>query len=132
MTTQSLTSTQSLAVIIATAFNTFDKAQTRALNLANLDVLVNAVLYNPAAALHLMENSGAGRCRIFLTKWFGAINGESGLPRVHDKKLSIMALCALLEMDPSAVPEPVKDGWHNFVVAGLQIFKGLPHAMEGD
>lgn len=123
---------QALATIIATAFNTFDKAETRALNLANLEVLINTVLYNPAAAMHLMESSGAGRSRVFFNKWFEAINGEAKLPRVHDKKLSIMALCALLEMDPAAVPDSVKEGWHNIVAGALQIFKELPQAMEGE
>jgi len=71
-----------LQPIIVTALDHIDKAETRALRLANLEVLVNAVLYNPSAALHLMETARPGMGRVF-----------------------IVALCALMEMHPNAIPE---------------------------
>lgn len=89
------------------------------------------MLYNPGAALHLMEAYRPGTARAFFDKWFEAINGENRLPRVHDKKLSIMALCALLEMDPSAIPDSVKEGWPGIVAGVLRIFKDLPQAIAG-
>ncbi|KAL6303891.1 ARM repeat-containing protein [Sparassis latifolia] len=118
-----------LQTIIATSFSIFDKSQTTALRLANLEVLINTVLYNPAAALHLMESHRPGISRVFFDKWFAAINNEKGLPRVHDKKLSIMALCALLEMDPSAIPDLVKEGWPGIVSGALHLFRELPRAI---
>ncbi|EMD40235.1 hypothetical protein CERSUDRAFT_112428 [Gelatoporia subvermispora B] len=118
-----------LQPVVATAFNIMDAAQTNALRLANLEVLVNTVLYNPAAALHLMETYRQGAARVFFDKWFEAINSDKKLPRVHDKKLSIVALCALLEMDPGAVPDSVKEGWPGIVSGALQIFKDLPKAI---
>lgn len=108
-----------------------DKSETIALRLANLEVLINAVLYNPSAALRLIESSSSGMGRVFFDKWFAAINVDERLPRVHDKKLSILALCSLLEMAPDAIPEALKDGWPGIVAGILKIFKDFPRAMEG-
>jgi len=116
-------------LIINTALSILDEDQTSYLRLANLEVLINSVLYNPSAALHLMETNKPGTARHFFDRWFAAINSE-GLPRVHDKKLSILALCALLEMPPDAIPEPLRDGWPGIVGGILKIFKGLPKAIE--
>ncbi|KAJ7696679.1 armadillo-type protein [Mycena rosella] len=119
-----------LQPIIVTALSQLDKAETAALRLANLEVLINAVLYNPAAALHFMEGVRPGMARVFFDTWFAAINDHAKMPRVHDKKLSILALCALLEMAPGAVPEGLKDGWSGIVGGVLKIFKDLPGAIE--
>lgn len=97
-----------------------------------------------------METIHPGTSRHFFDKWFEAINSTSAaskksgngsvsvsvgtedkLPRVHDKKLTIMALCALLEMDPVQIQEPVKEGWPNIVAGALHVFKGLPDAVAG-
>lgn len=95
-------------------------------------MLVNTVLYNPSAALHLMEATRAGSSRLFFDKWFAAIGAaDAKLPRVHDKKLSIMALCALLELDPAAIPEPLREGWPAIVAGALKLFEGLPKAISG-
>lgn len=107
-----------------------ESIQTNSLRLANLEVLINSVLYNPTAALHIMEGIQPGTSRLFFDKWFEAINTDNRLPRVHDKKLSIMALCALLEMDPAAVPETIREGWPQIVAGALRVFKDLPRAIE--
>ena len=91
---------------------------------------MNAVLYNPHAALVIMESSRPGMARLFFDKWFAAINVPSHLPRVHDKKLSIMALCALLEMEPATIPPSLSDGWSGIVAGILKIFKNLPEAIR--
>ncbi|KAJ3557178.1 hypothetical protein NM688_g1613 [Phlebia brevispora] len=121
---------EGLQTIVSTALTTLDKAQTRGLRLANLEVLINCILYNPSATLHIMEAIRPGTSRIFFDKWFEAIRTDKLLPRVHDKKLTILALCALLEMDPAAIPEPIKEGWPQIVGGILAIFKDLPHAIE--
>ena len=126
-----IATSQSLQPIITTALNLIESIQTRSLQLANLEVLINAVLYNPAAALHIMESIRPGTARVFFDKWFEAINTDNHLPRVHDKKLTIMALCALLEMDPSAVPDSIREGWPQIVAGALRVFKDLPRAIEG-
>ncbi|KAI0772164.1 ARM repeat-containing protein [Irpex lacteus] len=63
-------------------------------------------------------------------KWFEAIESSNRLPRVHDKKLCLVALCSLLEMDPNAIPEPVREGWPHIVSGALHVFKDLPKAIE--
>ncbi|KAJ7250056.1 armadillo-type protein [Mycena haematopus] len=120
----------SLQSIIVTALSQLDKAETASLRLANLEVLINAVLYNPAAALHIMESAQPGMARKFFDTWFATINDHTKMPRVHDKKLSIIALCALLEMAPGAVPESLNEGWPGIVGGVLKIFKDLPGAIE--
>ncbi|KAG6898392.1 hypothetical protein C0992_004102 [Termitomyces sp. T32_za158] len=121
------TTAQALQVFISTALSQLDKTQTASLRLANLEVLVNAVLYNPSAALHIMESSG--KARTFFDRWFAAINGDDLLPRVHDKKLSILALCSLLEMTQAAVPQSLQSGWPGILGGILTIFKDLPKAI---
>ena len=122
---------QQLQTIIATALEHQSKAETTALRLANLEVLINAVLYNPSAALHLMEMHAPGTSRVFFDQWFLAIDSDNKLPRVHDKKLTIVTLCSLMEMSPSAIPNVLKEGWPGVVAAALKIFKDLPRAMAG-
>ncbi|KJA23271.1 hypothetical protein HYPSUDRAFT_40079 [Hypholoma sublateritium FD-334 SS-4] len=119
-----------LQTIVSTALSLIDKAETPSLRLANLEVLINTVLYNPTAALHLMEVYKQGMGRAFFDQWFAAINTDSRLPRVHDKKLSLLALCALMEMTPESVPDSLRDGWPGIVGGALKIFKSLPKAIE--
>ena len=96
-----------------------------------LEVLINAVLYNPSAALHLMEATAPGNARLFFDRWFAAINSDDKLPRVHDKRLSLLTLSALLEMDPSGIPESVKDGWPGLLGGALKLFREYPEAVKG-
>ena len=95
----------------------------------NLEVLVNAVLYNPTASLHIIDSAEPGIARIFIDRWFTAIS-KGQLPRVHDKKLSILALSALLEVPPASIPESLKAGWPGIVGGVLTVFKELPKAIE--
>jgi importin-7 len=121
-----------LKTFVGTALAHLDTAETSALRLANLEVLINAVLYNPAAALKLMESFRAGSARLFFDKWFAAIHSaDSRLPRVHDKKLSILALCALLELAPVDIPEGLHEGWPGIISGALKLFQDLPKAIEG-
>jgi len=119
-----------IPIIVPIALKHLDEANSRALRLANLETLINVVLYNPAAALQCSENHEAGSSRKFFDKWFNALKSENGFPRVHDKKLSIMAMSALLELDPSAVPPTLQEGWTGIVSATLHVFQTLPVAVE--
>jgi hypothetical protein len=119
-----ITLVQQLQDIIAIAADHIDKGETSAFRLANLETLINA-----SAALHFIEAYKPGHARIFFDRWFAAINSENKLPRVHDKKLSILALCKLLEMEAGAIPDGLRDGWPGIVVGALNIFKALPQAV---
>lgn len=115
--------------MVVIAADHVDKGETASFRLANLEILVNAVLYNASAALHFMEAYKPGFSRTFFDRWFVAINSDNKLPRVHDKKLSILALCKLLEMEAGAIPEGLRDGWPGIVGGALNIFKALPQAV---
>ena len=79
-----------------------------------------------------MEVTAPGSARAFFDKWFVAINSEKNLlPRVHDKKLSVLALCSLLEIAPGNVPESLRSGWPGIVGGVLRILKDLPKAIAG-
>lgn len=99
------------------------------MQLAALNTIVACVFYNPALTLNTLEHTPGG-ARAFFDKWFAAMADEKGLPRVHDKKLSIMTLCELLKMDVGAVPASLKDGWSGLLGGMLKVFKGLPAAIE--
>ncbi|KAL1728536.1 armadillo-type protein [Schizophyllum commune] len=120
-----------LQVIIATALTAFAQKDnhTLALRTMNLEVLINAVLYNPTASLHIIDSAQPGIARTFIDRWFTAIS-KGQLPRVHDKKLSILALSALLEVPPASIPESLKAGWPGIVGGVLTVFKELPKAIE--
>jgi len=120
---------ETLQPILTAALEVDEHAQTPALKLNNINVILNAIVYNAPAALNIMETIRPGSTRTFFDKWFTIINEARGLPRVHDKRLSIVAICALLEMDPSAVPLPIQDGWHGIVAGALRIFKDYPKAV---
>lgn len=60
------------------------------------------------------------------------MNSEKGLPRVHDKKLTILTLCELLKMNLSDVPPSLKEGWNGLVAGILSVFKGLPQAEQSE
>lgn len=77
-----------------------------------------------------MENYKPGAARLFFDKWFAAINSEDKLPRVHDKKLSLLALSKLLEVDEAMIPASLRQGWLGIVGGALVIFKSLPQAIS--
>lgn len=79
-----------------------------------------------------MERHQPPAARSFFDTWFKEINGDNGLPRVHDRKLSIMALCALLDLDASAIPASLQEGWAGIVGAIVHVFQGLPAALESE
>jgi hypothetical protein len=121
---------QVLPTIISTAFKILEPPpETRGLKLANLEVLINAVLYNAPAALHIMQSQDSNKLQQFFKEWFELLKDDTFLPRVHDKKLSILAMCALLTVDASQVPTPLQDGWTGIVGGILTTFKSLPSAI---
>lgn len=104
-------------------------AKTRSLRLANLNVLINAILYNAALSFQIIEGLGPNFSRLIFDAWFKSLSEEGGLPRVHDMKLSIMAMCSLLELEENAIPPSLKDGWSSILGGALKIFEQLPDAI---
>jgi importin-7 len=104
--------------------------KTRSLRLANLNVLVNAILYNTPLAFQIIESLSPNFSRLLFDQWFKSMNEPGGLPRVHDMKLSIMALCGLLELEEGSIPPALKEGWASILPGLLSVFKQLPDAVN--
>jgi hypothetical protein len=76
----------------------------------------------------------SGLARALLDEWFVALKSSNGkaLPRVHDKRLSIITLSALMEIDPSRVPPSLKDGWPGLLGGALDVFATLGEAISSN
>ncbi|KAG9122758.1 hypothetical protein FRC07_000720 [Ceratobasidium sp. 392] len=101
-------------------------AKTKALKLHLLNVIISALLYSPALALHVLGS----HARAVFDRWFVALRTEGALPRVHDKKLSILAFCALLKLERARVPADLQEGWVGIVGGILTLLAELPKAIE--
>ncbi|KAG2029366.1 hypothetical protein BDR03DRAFT_1042805 [Suillus americanus] len=96
--------------IIVIAADHIDTGETASFHLAVLEIPINA-----SAAPHSMEGYKRGLSCTFFERLFVAINSDTKLPHVPDKKLSILALRKVLEMDASAITEGLRGGWHGIV-----------------
>ncbi|KAG8724819.1 hypothetical protein FRC09_013780 [Ceratobasidium sp. 395] len=101
-------------------------AKTKALKLHLLNVVISAFYYNAPLTLHVLGSNA----RSVFDRWFVALQAEGALPRVHDKKLSILALCALLKLDRGRIPVDLQEGWVGIVHGILSLLNELPKALE--
>ncbi|KAI7886446.1 ARM repeat-containing protein [Lichtheimia hyalospora FSU 10163] len=90
-----------------------------------LEVVINCLYYNPGLTLRLLEENQWTQG--FFTLWFNELEKFS---RVHDKKLVIVALCALLELPADHIPASLQAGWSQVLTGVLNVFKSLPKAIE--
>ncbi|KAH7309082.1 armadillo-type protein [Stachybotrys elegans] len=90
-----------------------------------MEMVINAVYYNPLLALHVLEQKGW--TNRFFSLWFGSMTSFS---RVHDKKLCIVAISALLELNPDQVPASVSIGWPRLLQGISELFRTLPTALK--
>lgn len=120
--------------MIATAATVYGKPSKGAtLKLESLNLIINFLLYNSSLSLQIMESpQHVGLARAVFDEWFIALQSEGGkgLPRVHDKRLSIVALSALMELDPSLVPPTLREGWPGLLGGALNVFSNLQEAMN--
>lgn len=49
---------------------------------------------------------------------------------MHCKKLTIMALCRLLETDAGAIPPSIQEAWSTIMAGLLKNLRDLPHSLE--
>ncbi|KAG0306184.1 hypothetical protein BGZ98_002842 [Dissophora globulifera] len=87
------------------------------------EVVMNTLYYNAPVALRLLEENGW--TQRFFGVWFQNLDKFS---RVHDKKLSIFALCALLQVPVEQLPPTLQSGWPQVLNGLLRNFEGLPVA----
>ncbi|KIJ55033.1 hypothetical protein M422DRAFT_201012 [Sphaerobolus stellatus SS14] len=118
-----------LPTFISTALKYLSSSgKRRYFHINNLNVLINCMYYNPALTLQILESQGA--TRQFFEEWFKVINSAEGMPRVHCKKLTTVALCRLLETDPAAIPASLQEAWGTIMAGLLRNLRDLPHALE--
>lgn len=90
-----------------------------------MEMVINAIYYNPILALHILESNGW--TNKFFSSWFSNIESFS---RVHDKKLSIVAISALLTLRAEDVPSSVQQGWPRLLQGIVRLFQTLPTALK--
>ncbi|KAK5404132.1 Nonsense-mediated mRNA decay protein 5 [Exophiala xenobiotica] len=90
-----------------------------------VEMVINALYYNPILALQVLE--AHGWTNKFFSIWFGSIDS---FRRVHDKKLCIAAISALLTIHADQVPQSVQTGWPRLLTGATYLFRTLPAAMK--
>ncbi|KAF3760016.1 putative Nmd5, karyopherin, a carrier protein [Cryphonectria parasitica EP155] len=90
-----------------------------------MEMVINAIYYNPILALQVLESNGW--TNKFFSMWFGTMDSFT---RVHDKKLCIVAIVALLGLSPDQVPVSVSVGWPRLLTGITSLFKTLPTAVK--
>ncbi|KAI1811944.1 importin-beta domain-containing protein [Poronia punctata] len=90
-----------------------------------MEMVINAIYYNPVLALSVLE--AKGWTNRFFSYWFSSMEQFS---RVHDKKLCIVAIIALLNINPDQVPPSVSTGWPRLLQGITSLFRTLPVAMR--
>jgi importin-7 len=124
-------SQKTLSTFIALAFPFITRTNvdeepiiTKPLQLRCLGILVNTLYYNPILAISIMDQNNL--TSTFFQKWFSWFGD---LKRVHDKKLSIMAICAVLQSLPQA-PPVLSQAAGQLLAGALTLFKELPNAIK--
>jgi len=92
-----------------------------------MEMVINAVHYNPILTLQILESKGW--TNRFFSLWFGSMNSFT---RVHDKKLCIVAISSLLSINPEQVPASVSVGWPRLLQGITELFRTLPVAIKSE
>lgn len=108
---------------IAMTVLTNDETKVKSYRIHLIELVINAVYYNPMLALSILETNQT--TNKFFALWFTDIDNFS---RVHDKKLSIAAITSLLVMPVQNVPPSVQDGWPRLLHGLVKLFQTLPVA----
>ncbi len=82
-----------------------------------MEMIINAIHYNPLLTLQVLE--AEGWTNKFFSLWFSSMDSFT---RVHDKKLCIAAIVALLGIQPEQVPASVSIGWPRLLQVSALLF----------
>jgi hypothetical protein len=105
-----------------------DFVVTPSLFLHSLEVIVTAILYNPAMSLAILD--GHDWTQPFFSIWFKHLPKYT---RVHDKKMCIAAICTLLEwLANGGGAVPLAQSSSQLIVGALQLFKDFPAALASE
>ncbi|KAK7530338.1 armadillo-type protein [Phyllosticta citribraziliensis] len=102
-----------------------DEPKVKSYRIHLMEMVINTIYYNPRLSLHVMETNGW--TNKFFSLWFSSIDSFT---RVHDKKLSIAAIAALLTLNAQEVPVSVQPGWARLLNGIVRLFQTLPAAMK--
>jgi hypothetical protein len=101
------------------------EARTKSYRIHLMEMIINAIYYNPALSLQVLE--AKGWTNKFFSTWFSSIDQ---FRRVHDKKLSIVAISSLLTMKAADVPVSIQQGWPRLLQGVTRLFQTLPAALK--
>lgn len=104
---------------------TNDDLKVKSYRIHLMEMVINAIYYNPRLALNVLEANGW--TNKFFSMWFSSIDSFT---RVHDKKLSIGAIAALLTLRADEVPHSVQQGWPRLLQGIVRLFQTLPAALK--
>jgi hypothetical protein len=104
-----------------------DELKVKSYRIHLMEMVINAIYYNPILALRVTEANGW--TNKFFSHWFANIDNFT---RVHDKKLSILAISALLTLRAEAVPTSVQQGWPRLLQGVVRLFQTLPAALKSE
>ena len=104
-----------------------DEVKVKSYRIHLIEMVINAIHYNPMLAMSILEMNG--QTNKFFGMWFANIDN---MVRVHDKKLSISAITALLTMPAQNVPQSVHDGWPRLLHGLVKLFQTLPQAEKSE
>ena len=90
-----------------------------------MEMVINAVYYNPLLTLQILESQGW--TNKFFSLWFSSMDAFS---RVHDKKLCIVAIVALISIPADQIPPTVAVGWPRLLQGITSLFSSLPTALK--
>ncbi|KAF2764943.1 ARM repeat-containing protein [Teratosphaeria nubilosa] len=112
-------------VALAMSVLSNDELKVKSYRLHLMEMVINAIYYNPLLALQVLE--AHGWTNKFFSLWFSSIDSFT---RVHDKKLSIGAIAQLLTISQEQVPVSVQQGWPRLLQGVVRLFQTLPAAMR--
>ncbi|OQE27929.1 hypothetical protein PENFLA_c005G07235 [Penicillium flavigenum] len=118
---------QYIPMFIEMAMQVIDagEARTKSYRIHLMEMVINAIYYNSALSLQVME--AKGWTNKFFSTWFANIDN---FRRVHDKKLSIAAISSLLTLKATDVPVSVQQGWPRLLQGVTRLFQTLPAALK--
>jgi hypothetical protein len=116
-----------VSIFVELAMNVINSgdAKTKSYRIHLMEMVINAIYYNPLLALQVLESKGW--TNKFFSAWFSNIDS---FRRVHDKKLSIAAISSLLTLKAGDVPVSVQQGWPRLLQGVTRLFQTLPAALK--
>lgn len=104
---------------------TSEEVKVKSYKIYLMEMVINAIYYNPLLALHVLESNNW--TNKFFSLWFSNMDSFT---RVHDKKLAIAAITSLLTLRAQDVPVSVQQGWPRLLQGIVRLFQTLPAAMK--